>query len=125
MGPRTSVSSKARHGSASLLRRKVDQDRLVLVISAKEEVPPSGTSEGLDLRAFAWVVREAGSGTRAVLEDLARERGLTLEDLQVVQVLPGNEAVREAVEAGAGATVISEHVVGAALAADRLARRAH
>ena len=106
--------------SGSLLRQKIDQDRLVLVVSAKEDVPRHGPNEELDLRGFAWVVREAGSGTRAVLEDLARERGLTLEDLQVVQVLPGNEAVREAVEAGAGATVISEHVVGAALAAGRL-----
>ena len=69
---------------------------------------------------MSWIVREAGSGTRAVLEDLARDEGLTLDDLRVFLVLPGNEAVREAVEAGAGATIISEHVVAAAIAAGRL-----
>ena len=46
--------------------------------------------------------------------------GLTLDDLRVFFVLPGNEAVREAVEAGAGATIISEHVVASAIAAGRL-----
>jgi DNA-binding transcriptional LysR family regulator len=35
-------------------------------------------------------------------------------------VLPGNEAVRAAVEAGAGATIISRHVVASAIAAGTL-----
>jgi DNA-binding transcriptional LysR family regulator len=37
-----------------------------------------------------------------------------------LNVLPGNEAVREAVEAGAGATIISRHVVASAIAAGTL-----
>lgn len=111
------VEGMTRH--PSLLRRGIDEDHLVLVVSSTQGAPPGG-DRAVDLRAFAWVVREAGSGTRAVLDDLARARGLALEDLQIVQVLPGNEAVREAVEAGAGATIISERVVGAALATGRL-----
>jgi hypothetical protein len=35
-------------------------------------------------------------------------------------VLPANEAVREVVEAGAGATIVSEQVVASAVAAGRL-----
>jgi DNA-binding transcriptional LysR family regulator len=112
------VEGVTRHGS--LLRQKIDQDRLVLVVSSRQDPPPASGSARPDLRFFSWVVREAGSGTRAVLEDLARADGLTLDDLRVVQVLPGNEAVREAVEAGAGATIISEHVVAAAIQAGRL-----
>jgi DNA-binding transcriptional LysR family regulator len=34
--------------------------------------------------------------------------------------LPDNEAIREAVEAGAGATIISEHVVASAIAGGTL-----
>jgi DNA-binding transcriptional LysR family regulator len=40
--------------------------------------------------------------------------------LRVFLVLPSNEAVREAVEAGAGATIISEHVVARDIAAGAL-----
>jgi DNA-binding transcriptional LysR family regulator len=66
------------------------------------------------------VVREAGSGTRRGLEDLAVREGLSLDDLNISLVLPSNEAVREAIEAGAGATVISRHVVASAIAARTL-----
>jgi DNA-binding transcriptional LysR family regulator len=77
----------------------------------------------IDLRAIPWVIREEGSGTRRVLEDLAALENLSLDDLNVFLVLPGNEAIREAVEAGAGATIISEHVVASALTVGTL--RAH
>jgi DNA-binding transcriptional LysR family regulator len=111
---------EGRVNSDALLRRQVDQDRLVLVVASGHPLPPETAPGRPDLRSVAWVVREAGSGTRAGLEDLASKEGLTLDDLRVFLVLPGNEAVREAVEAGAGATIISEHVVASALAAGRL-----
>jgi DNA-binding transcriptional LysR family regulator len=66
------------------------------------------------------VIREAGSGTRRGLEDLAAREGLSLDDLNIFLVLPSNEAVREAIEAGAGATIISRHVVASAIAAAKL-----
>lgn len=105
---------------AALVRRQVDQDRLVLVVAAGRPFPSEREPGRPDLRSVRWVVREAGSGTRAGLEQLAAADGLTLDDLDVFLVLPGNEAVREAVEAGAGATIISEHVVRPSIAAGRL-----
>jgi len=104
----------------ALVRRRVDRDRLVLVVASTHPQPPELAPNKPDLRALSWVVREAGSGTRAVLEELARNDGLTLDDLRICLVLPANEAVREAVEAGAGATITSEHVVASAIAAGRL-----
>jgi DNA-binding transcriptional LysR family regulator len=104
---------------ASLVRQQVDRDRLVFVSAANR--PPPLTAEGrLDLPAITWIIREIGSGTRRGLEDLAAREGLTLDDLDVFLVLSGNEAIREAVEAGTGATIISEHVVASAIAAGRL-----
>ncbi len=100
-----------------LVRQQVDRDRLVLVISANRQPPPQVAPGRPDLTAVPWVIREEGSGTRAVLADVAGREGLTLDDLPVFLVLPSNEAVREAVEAGAGATIISEHVVARDLAA--------
>ena len=111
---------EGRVNNAALVRRRVDQDRLVLVVASTQSLPSETAPGRPDLRSVSWVVREAGSGTRAGLEDLAFRDGLTLDDLRVFLVLPGNEAVREAVEAGAGATIISEHVVASAIAAGRL-----
>jgi DNA-binding transcriptional LysR family regulator len=45
---------------------------------------------------------------------------LSLEDLSVSLMLPANEAVREAIEAGAGATIISRLVVASAIEEGRL-----
>lgn len=103
------VEGPTRH--RRLLRERVDEDRMVLVVSAATAMPDTSDPAGFDLRALPWVLREAGSGTRAAFEALATDRGIAMEDLNIALVLPGNEAVREAVEAGAGATIISEHVV--------------
>jgi DNA-binding transcriptional LysR family regulator len=111
---------EGRVSSKVLLPQQVDQDHLVLVVASGQPLPPESAPGRPDLRSVSWVVREAGSGTRAGLEDLAAKDGLTLDDLRVFLVLPGNDAVREAVEAGAGATIISEHVVASAIAAGRL-----
>jgi len=104
----------------ALIRQPIDQDHFVLVVGANQPPLPVDASGRLDLRAITWVIREEGSGTRRGLEDLASRAGLTLDDLNVFLILPSNEAVREAIEAGAGATVISGHVVASAIAAGRL-----
>jgi DNA-binding transcriptional LysR family regulator len=67
-----------------------------------------------------WVVRERGSGTRAILETALAALGLTLGDVDVALELPSNEAVQSAVEAGAGATALSRLVVQDAIAAGAL-----
>jgi DNA-binding transcriptional LysR family regulator len=104
----------------ALLRRQIDHDRPLLVVAAAHPPLPEIVPGRLDLRAISWVIREQGSGTRLVLEDLAQREGLRLDELKIFLVLPVNEAVREAVEAGAGATIISEHVVASAVAAGKL-----
>jgi DNA-binding transcriptional LysR family regulator len=104
----------------ALLRRVIDHDRPLLVVAAGQPPLPQLAPGRLDLRAISWVIREEGSGTRHVLEDLAQREGLGLDELKIFLVLPVNEAVREAVEAGAGATIISEHVVASAVAAGKL-----
>jgi len=104
----------------ALIRTQIDQDQIVLVVASSQPPPPVNALGRLDLRAMNWVIREAGSGTRRVLEDLVAREGLRLDDLNIFLVLPSNEAVREAIEAGVGATIISRHVVAAAIAAGRL-----
>lgn len=104
----------------ALIRQQIDHDQMVLVIAADQPQLPLNENGRLDLRAVNWVIREVGSGTRRGLEDLAVSEGLSIDDLNIFMVLPSNEAVREAIEAGAGATIISRHVVASAVAAGRL-----
>lgn len=105
---------------AALVRTHLDHDQMVLVVAADRAPLPVEPSGKLDLRALNWVIREPGSGTRRGLEDWVGQQGSSLEELNIFLVLPGNEAVREAVEAGVGATIISRHVVASAIAAGRL-----
>jgi DNA-binding transcriptional LysR family regulator len=104
----------------ALIRKRIDHDQMVLVVASNLPSLPVDVSGRLDLRAVTWVIREAGSGTRRALEDLAAREGLSLDELNIFLVLPSNEAVREAIEAGAGATIISRHVVASAIAAGEL-----
>ncbi|MBB5717741.1 DNA-binding transcriptional LysR family regulator [Stakelama sediminis] len=100
----------------ALARRVVAEDRLQIVTARP-------ATAGVDrdwLRQIAWVVREPGSGTRATLADMLAEDGIALDALENVLVLPSNEAVRTAVEHGAGAAMLSDAVVAASVAAGTL-----
>ncbi len=106
----------------ALIRTPLGHDQMVLVVAAEHRARSVRRSGIVDIARLRWVIREPGSGTRQIFEDLLVREGLALEDLNVFLVLPGNEAVREAVEAGAGATIISRHVVASAIAAGKLAQ---
>ncbi|MDA0998685.1 MAG: LysR substrate-binding domain-containing protein, partial [Proteobacteria bacterium] len=103
--------------SQELIIDTVDQDRMALVVSAKRWPDQWNSEHPPELLALPWVVREPGSGTRAVLEDLIAASGAAWEDLSIVLELPSNEAVRVAIEAGVGAALISRHVVAPGIAA--------
>ncbi|MBS0408364.1 MAG: LysR family transcriptional regulator [Proteobacteria bacterium] len=103
-----------------LERSLLDHDDLALIVAAAH--PWAGlAAEPEDLTASAWVMREAGSGTRAALEAALKARGLGLADLTIAMTLPANEAVRTAVRAGAGAALLSRSVAVPGLAAGLLA----
>ncbi len=103
-----------------LLSETVAHDRLALVVAPGHAWADGVALRPEDLLESGWVLREPGSGTRAVFEAALAEQGIAPGSLSVVLELPSNEAVRAAVEAGAGATAISELVVVRALAAGTL-----
>lgn len=88
----------------------IDEEQLSLVVAPLHPWASAHTSADHDLTKTAWVLREPGSGTRAAFEHMLAARHLSLSDLKIAMVLPGNEAVRSAVEAGAGAGVMSQTV---------------
>lgn len=102
-------------------------DRLLLVAAAtdaglrlsRQLAPLSPTDEAL-LAAADWVWRETGSGTRQLMEAMLQKLGIEPAKLSRSLELPSNEAVRLAVEAGAGFTIISELAVAASIQEGRL-----
>ena len=106
----------------ALRQNDIAVDEMALVVAPSHpwaSKPPNGPTE---LAAGPWVLREAGSGTRQVFESSLAVLGLQPKDLRIALELPSNEAVCSAVEAGAGATVVSQFVIAAAVEAGRLRR---
>ncbi len=100
---------------ASLGSTPIAKDRLVLVVSAGHPLAGCARPEPADLASASWVLREPGSGTRSAFEAALVALGIAPDTLAVALELPSNEAVLAAVVAGAGASVLSEAVVGPSL----------
>ncbi|MGK6324677.1 LysR substrate-binding domain-containing protein [Sphingomonas sp. DT-51] len=90
----------------------IGEDRLLLV-AAK----PFGDSriDAAWLQGARWVQREPGSGTRSTLDSYLLALSVDTATLDVALVMPSNESVRTAVEAGAGVAVLSSLVVAPAI----------
>jgi DNA-binding transcriptional LysR family regulator len=132
IGNTEQVASQVRDGLADLgfVEGDIDDPMLALQPVADDELvlvgPPrhplcQDEPVAASLKSARWVLREVGSGTRSMFEAALDGLGLHLSDLDVALELPSNEAVRTAVEAGAGVTVVSKLVVAGALKAGTLA----
>ena len=89
---------------------EVDEDELVLVVGKTHPWASRDSISSNELVAARWVMRELGSGTRMVLEEAVARAGGDPARIDMSLELPSNEAVRSAVEAGAGAAVLSSLV---------------
>lgn len=89
--------------------------------------PGSGLAErgGLELEELLdqhLIVREPGSGTRAVLEHALAERNLTVESFARMTEVSSLNIIKEFVAAGVGVSFLYDAAVGAELQAGELAR---
>ncbi|MCF8477536.1 MAG: LysR family transcriptional regulator [Pseudolabrys sp.] len=98
-----------------LVTEQVDVDQLVIVTGVAHPWSQLRRIGNKHITATKWVLRERGSGTRSVFEQALVRLGIPLDQLNVALELPSNEAIRGAVEAGAGATAMSRVVVKSAL----------
>ncbi|GLK74533.1 LysR family transcriptional regulator [Ancylobacter dichloromethanicus] len=106
--------------SQVLVSAPVARDQLVLVVAPEHRWAAADKPSPHDLRESDWVLREPGSGTRAAFEQALAKLGIELRDLHIAMELPSNEAVRAAVEAGLGATVLSASVAAPSIEAGLL-----
>jgi DNA-binding transcriptional LysR family regulator len=133
IGNTEQVAADVREGSADLgfveghvddpvlAAQPVADDELVLVGPPGHPLCRASRVTADDLKSARWVLREQGSGTRAMFEAALGPLGIDPGELDVAFDLPSNEAVRGAVEAGAGVTVLSRLVVMRAVKAGLLA----
>lgn len=94
------------------------EDRLVLAAS-KENTLPEQISIS-DLKTLPFVVRELGSGTRKSTETLLAEEKITVRQLQICATLGSSAAVKEAIKANLGLSIISKHAIVAELESGQL-----
>jgi molybdate transport repressor ModE-like protein len=103
---------------SGLRHRLIGVDELVVVVGPTHPWAQRSSRRvrAATLASTPLVVREAGSGTRTVLERALRDLPVAPPALE----LPSTAAVRAAVAAGAGPAALSEHAVRDDIASGRL-----
>lgn len=95
-----------------LLSEQVWDDELVLVTGEGSSLKEGGQLAVEDILDEPFILREKGSGTRAMLEDYLRKQGLPpLSRFRAACELGSSEAVKEAVISGLGISILSIHAV--------------
>lgn len=96
-----------------LAAEPVADDELVLVVGRSHPWAKQRTIAADQFTTTDWVLRETGSGTRAIAQSVLQQSGIAPADIRIAMELPSNEAVGAAVVAGAGASIISRLVAAA------------
>jgi DNA-binding transcriptional LysR family regulator len=83
------------------------EDTLALIVPASHTWSKRRSVTVADLSKQPLILREAGSGSRASLEQALTGAGKSLRDLHVALELGSNEAIKKAVEGGLGVAILS------------------
>jgi DNA-binding transcriptional LysR family regulator len=101
----------AQPGLRSLAARELMSDELVVVVPAGHPWAGRKTVNLADVRSEPLIVREPGSGSREALERALREAGTDLDTFRLAGEIGSTQAVKQAVRAGVGITIISRRAV--------------
>jgi DNA-binding transcriptional LysR family regulator len=101
---------------ARLAHRGVDYkelmpDELVVVVPAAHPWHGRSLITLDELRREPLLIRERGSGTRAALEAVLAEAGMDLGSFRIVGEMGSTQAIKQAVKAGVGLSVVSRRAV--------------
>jgi DNA-binding transcriptional LysR family regulator len=99
---------------------RVAVDRLVGIVGPQHAWFGRNDVQWSELTKTPWIMREIGSGTRALFECALVEHGVPLDGLEIALTLRTGEAVLGAVVSSACAAVVSELVAATALQAGTL-----
>ena len=97
-------------------------DQLVVIAAPDHElVKRGGKVRASDILRYPFVSREEGSGTRDVITQYLMDEKVNPGDLNLSLELGSPEAIKGAVEAGMGITIISHSIIGKELKLNTLA----
>ncbi len=99
----------AKIATAKLNYQPFAEDELILAAAKNNPVPSEITMKELDKLPF--IVRERGSGTRKSTESLLAQQHQSLNQLNICATLGSSAAVKEAIKANLGVSVISRHAI--------------
>ncbi len=101
-----------RPSGGKLIASELWKDRLVLAVPSGHPWAKRRSVRVAEMAKESFVIREKGSGTRDAFEECLRETaGHGLPHLNIAAELGSSEAVKEAVIAGLGISVISVHAI--------------
>ncbi|CAM3115768.1 selenium metabolism-associated LysR family transcriptional regulator [Filibacter tadaridae] len=94
-----------------IILEPIFEDELIL-IAAPDYFSTNEPKVSLNqLKETPLIVREKGSGTRAVMDNYLKKAGLSVNDLTIVMELGSTEAIKTAVESGLGVSFISKSAI--------------
>ncbi len=91
--------------------QKFAEDEMVLVVPRGHPWAAKGSIKAKDLPSQPFFFREKGSGTRKMMEQALEHHHLSMGAFKVIGEMGNNEAIRQAVKAGAGVAIISKLAV--------------
>lgn len=100
-------------GNKNLIVEVCHEDQLVVVAAPGHElVKRGGKVKASDIVNHPFVSREEGSGTRDVIMQYLADAKISHSDMNFSLELGSPEAIKGAVEAGMGITIISRSIIG-------------
>jgi LysR family transcriptional regulator, low CO2-responsive transcriptional regulator len=103
-------------GDPRLVAEPLAENRIACITAPEDPAAGGRPHTAAELAGRAWLLRERGSGTRALNEQFLTERGLAPPILE----LGSNGAIKQAARAGLGISLLSRAAVEDELAAGRL-----
>ncbi|MHB1568649.1 MAG: LysR family transcriptional regulator [Solirubrobacteraceae bacterium] len=100
-----------------LIAEPLRENPIVCITAPDDPAVAAGPRAAAELHSRAWLLREAGSGTRTLNEQFLADRGLRPRTLE----LGSNGAIKQAARAGLGISLVSRDAVAAELQSGLLA----
>ena len=95
-----------------LISRRLWRDSLVLAVPADHPLAKQKTAKLGDITRVPFIIREKGSGTRDIIEEcLEKQQGTSLSRFNVICEMGSSEAVKEAILAGLGVSILSTFAI--------------
>lgn len=98
----------------------VRQEPFVGVVAADHPLAQQAAVSWTDLTAYPLIIREGGSGSREILENLARAANVTFAEFPQLITVNNLSAIREILRRGGGVSFVYRSVVADALQAGEL-----